>query len=71
MLSCRVNFKKNEGFTPSMGREMSECETFIDSEEEMPEPETEDFFNEVVQNSLRTKGKGYNRMKLTKKNKSR
>jgi|GEM_PF-4535113 len=42
-----------------MTRETSECETFSESEEEMPEPETEDFFDEAVQTSLRTKGKGY------------
>jgi hypothetical protein len=46
-----------------MGREMSSCETYSDAEEEKPEPETEDFFKEVVENSLKTKGKGYLRPK--------
>jgi hypothetical protein len=40
-----------------MARDLSECETFTDEEEGMPEPETEDFFYEVVQNSLKAKKK--------------
>jgi hypothetical protein len=40
-----------------MARDLSECQTFTDEEEGMPEPETEDFFYEVVPNSLKTKKK--------------
>jgi hypothetical protein len=46
-----------------MSRDLSECQTFTESEEEMAEPETEDFLNEVVQNSVKTKKKGYNEEK--------
>lgn len=42
-----------------MAREFSECQTFTDSEQDMDEPETEDFFAETIQNSLKTKKKGY------------
>ena len=41
-----------------MARDLSECQTFTD-EESKAEPETEDFFYEVVQTSLKTKKKGY------------
>jgi hypothetical protein len=41
----------------SMSREMSGCATFVESEQEMPEPETEDFFNETVQNSEKARKK--------------
>ncbi len=46
-----------------MGRATSDCQTFSESEQEVPEPETEDFFEEVVQTSLKTKGKGHLREK--------
>ncbi len=46
-----------------MTRDVSDCETFSDAEEEMPEPETEDFLDEVVQNSLKAKKKEYLRKK--------
>ncbi len=42
-----------------MTRDFTTCETFNDSEQDMPEPETEDFLKEVVENSLKTKKKGY------------
>ncbi len=38
-----------------MGRELSRCDTYDQWEEELPEPEEEDFFREVVANSLRAK----------------
>ena len=45
-----------------MARDMSECETYNPQDERKPELEEEDFFQEVVQNSLKTK-KGYLREK--------
>ena len=42
-----------------MTRELSDCQTFSSDEEGMPEPETDDFYNEIVQNSLKAKKKGY------------
>lgn len=48
-------------------RAKSDCETYMGGVEGVPEPEEEDFFNEVVANSLKTKGKGYLLDKETKK----
>jgi len=42
-----------------MTRDFDTCEEFSASEQEMDEPETEDFLKEVVENSLKTKKKGY------------
>ncbi|MBR9692975.1 hypothetical protein GOV07_03535 [Candidatus Woesearchaeota archaeon] len=44
-----------------MSRHKSDCDTY--NREYGPEPEEEDFFKEVVQNSLKTKKKGYLREK--------
>ncbi len=57
------NVKTNGNNPCGVTRDVSDCETFSDTEEEMPEPETEDFFDEVVQNSLKAKKKAYLRKK--------
>lgn len=42
-----------------MPREVSDSGTLSSSSERMDEPETEDFLAEVVQNSIKTKKRGY------------
>ena len=44
-------YSRERNFT--MTRETSDCQTFTSAEQGMPEPENEDFFDEVVRNSAR------------------
>ncbi len=50
-----------------MSRGLTDCDTYNTYEQDLPEPEEEDFFKEVVENSLRTKRKHHTGKNLKKR----